>query len=334
MDLLERYLQATRFFLPRRQQDDILRELSENLISQMEEREEALGRALDEAEQADILRRHRHPMVVAGRYRSHQLLIGPVFFPVYLVALQVGLGAALLVTLVLAGVAALLYGDPIRSAVEAMLAFPGRGLMVFAWTTLVFAGLDMARVRLGIARDWDPRKLPAVVRPEFHIRRLRTLWELVVLVSAILWLVLLPWAPHLLLGPAAAVLEPAPIWPIVYFPILALWLAAAGLHAVDVVRPYWTRTRGLLRLAVHGSGLVVLAVLLTAGAWFRPTGAATLPGGVRGTDVVDLVNASFYVTFIVIAVISLIGLARELHRLKNRRIAPLPSETSSARAAR
>ena len=44
MDLLKRYLQAVKFFLPRGQQDDIIRELSENLISQFEDREEALGR--------------------------------------------------------------------------------------------------------------------------------------------------------------------------------------------------------------------------------------------------------------------------------------------------
>ena len=37
-------------------------------------------------------------MLVAGRYRSQQQLIGPVFFPIYLFALQAGLGAALLVT--------------------------------------------------------------------------------------------------------------------------------------------------------------------------------------------------------------------------------------------
>jgi hypothetical protein len=35
MDLLERYPQAVRFFLPGRQQDDIIRELAENLISQI-----------------------------------------------------------------------------------------------------------------------------------------------------------------------------------------------------------------------------------------------------------------------------------------------------------
>jgi hypothetical protein len=44
MSMLDRYLQAVRFFLPAKQQDDIVRELSENLISQMEDREEELGR--------------------------------------------------------------------------------------------------------------------------------------------------------------------------------------------------------------------------------------------------------------------------------------------------
>jgi hypothetical protein len=58
MDMLDRYLQAVRFFLPAQQQDDIVRELSETLISQVEDREEALGRPLDEAEQAAILRQH------------------------------------------------------------------------------------------------------------------------------------------------------------------------------------------------------------------------------------------------------------------------------------
>ena len=99
MELLDRYLQAVRFFLPRRgDQDDIIRELSENLRSQMEDREEELGRPLTNDERADILRRHGHPMLVAGRYRSHQHLIGSAFFPIYIFALKLGLGVALIVT--------------------------------------------------------------------------------------------------------------------------------------------------------------------------------------------------------------------------------------------
>jgi hypothetical protein len=38
--LLDRYLHAVKFFLPQKKQDDIVRELSENLISQMEDRQE------------------------------------------------------------------------------------------------------------------------------------------------------------------------------------------------------------------------------------------------------------------------------------------------------
>src|SRR5262245_26126365 len=163
MDLLERYLQAVRFFLPRKQQDDIVRELSENLISQMEDREEDLGRPLDEAEQAEILRRHGHPMLVAGRYRSRQQLIGPVFFPIYLYAVYAGLGVALLVTVVIASTTAILSaGDPVGRFIREIMQFPGRGLMVFAWTTLVFAALDYAQANLRITGSWDPRTLPKV----------------------------------------------------------------------------------------------------------------------------------------------------------------------------
>src|SRR5262245_47070800 len=91
MDMLDKYLQAVRFFLPRGTEDDIVRELSANLMAQIEDREEELGRPLTDDERADILRRHGHPLIVAGRYRSHQRLIGPTVFPMYLFALKLGL---------------------------------------------------------------------------------------------------------------------------------------------------------------------------------------------------------------------------------------------------
>ena len=58
MDLLARYLQAVRFFLPRGSQDDIVRELEEELRAQMEDRESQLGRTLTDEERSEILKRH------------------------------------------------------------------------------------------------------------------------------------------------------------------------------------------------------------------------------------------------------------------------------------
>jgi hypothetical protein len=55
VDLLESYLQAVKPLLPRKAHDDILRELSENIRGQMEEKEADLGRPLTDAEQEEVI---------------------------------------------------------------------------------------------------------------------------------------------------------------------------------------------------------------------------------------------------------------------------------------
>ena len=215
MQLLERYLQAVRFFLPRQQQDDIVRELSENLVAEIQDREEACGRPLTEDEQADILRRHGHPMIVAGRYQTRQHLIGPAFFPIYVFALKMGLAVALLVTVLLATLSAILTGDPLRHFGRAMLAYPGRALMVFALTTLVIATLDYAQSHLKLGHAWDPRTLPRLVQREHWTSRANSFFELLVTAVFIVWVLLIPGSPHLLFGPAASFLELAPVWGVV-----------------------------------------------------------------------------------------------------------------------
>jgi hypothetical protein len=331
MDLLERYLQAVRFFLPRTQQDDIIRELSENLISEIDDRQQEVGRPLNESELADILRRHGHPMLVAGRYRSRQQLIGPVFFPIYLFALKVGLGVALVVAVVLALITAVVHGDPIRQGVETMLSFPGRALMVFAWTTLAFAALDFAQASLRLSNSWDPRSLPKVVRHEYQIPRGRTLCELFFGVACVVWLLLLPRSPFLVLGPAAALVEFASVWRFVYVPIVLLTLATTALHVVNFVRPYWTRARSLMRLAISVANLIVAAVLVSAGEWFVPAMTLpTLPEGVQLDRVIGIINACFHVGFIIAGIIIVVEIVRELYKLKNRH-AQTPHDSAPAR---
>src|SRR5260221_6975082 len=83
MELLDRYLQAIEFWLPKRQRQDIIAELSEDLRSQVEEKETELGRKLEDAEVEAILKRCGSPLEVASRYRPQQYLIGPTMFPIY-----------------------------------------------------------------------------------------------------------------------------------------------------------------------------------------------------------------------------------------------------------
>jgi hypothetical protein len=83
-ELVDRYLQAVRFWLPKsHRQEDLIDELGEDLRSQIDEKESELGHQLDEAEMSAMLKRCGSPMMVAGRLGPQRHLIGPGLFPIY-----------------------------------------------------------------------------------------------------------------------------------------------------------------------------------------------------------------------------------------------------------
>jgi hypothetical protein len=319
MDLLERYLQAIRVLLQGPHQEDIIRELRENLTSQVEDREEELGRSLTQDEYADILRRHGHPVAVAGRYGPPTYLIGPTFFPLYLFALKAGLAVAFLIAVIVAIVTAAMHGDPVRSAIQAFLAFPGRALTVFAWTTLGFAALDFALSRMKLTCSWDPRKLPKVIRPEYRISRVNCTFELIFTVAFLTYLLAIPGAPHLVLGPAAAIFVPAPTWSAIYVPFLVVTMATAVSSLIDLIRPYWTPGRSLLRIAISSASLALLAVLLRAGEWVVAKPAATLPGGASLERLLEVINQSLGIGLRFACAVALVEIVAEVLRLRARR---------------
>jgi hypothetical protein len=332
--MLDRYLQAVRFFLPRHNQDDIVRELSANLVAQMEDREEELGRPLTEEERADILRRHGHPMAVAGTYRTHRHLIGPTFMPIYVFALKMGLGAAFIVTMIITVVSASLHGDVVRRIVDGLLAYPGRALMVFAWTTLGFAALDFAQARLKLTHKWDPRTLPKVVRHEDRISRANSLCECLAITAALVWLSLVPQRPALLLGPAAAFLDLTPIWSSVYGPIFAMTLATGVLSFINFTRPVWTSARSLARMAISATSLLIFFTLLRSGPWVSARDGAAFADGTPAVRVAAIANRGVEIGLAVAVIIALIEIARETHRWISRRRVSSASDSGAAHVVR
>ena len=89
MELIERYLQAVGFWLPNRQKDDIIAELSADIHAQVEEQETTLGRKMNQAEVEALLKKRGRPVLVANRFLPQESLIGPVLFPVYCFILKV-----------------------------------------------------------------------------------------------------------------------------------------------------------------------------------------------------------------------------------------------------
>lgn len=161
MDLIERYLANVRVLLPKSQRDDIIAELRDVLRGSREEEAAKLGHSLSEAEEESLLREFGHPILVAGRYRPQQYLIGPDLYPVYSFVLKLVLAiiaaAALLVGIV--GTVASI-GTP-GGALRLALSIAWGGFFnALGYITLIFAGLQRYSKPLRLLTDWRARDLP------------------------------------------------------------------------------------------------------------------------------------------------------------------------------
>ncbi|MFZ0631539.1 MAG: hypothetical protein WA399_08840 [Acidobacteriaceae bacterium] len=269
MDLVNRYLQAVRFWLPRKQQDDMIAELSEDIRSEMEERSRALGHPLTEDEVEELLRQRGSPILVANRYLPQQSLIGPLLFPIYrFVAIVVTF--CLLVPIFLGWLVTVLspgFGAD-RSAHWLSLVGLTWSHLWTAWfaamgiVTLVFAVLERTHAQQHILESWSPRKLPPVRHPSL-IPRSTSAIELAVNLAVVLWWIA-NMAPPLRFHFGNLHIALTAEWSLFFWATLALTVANAVFSSVNLVRPFWTAQRITVRLLVDLVGAVFFCWLLRA----------------------------------------------------------------------
>jgi hypothetical protein len=242
-ELVDRYLQAVRFWLPRnKSQRDLLAELGEDLHSQIEERETALGRALNEDDIKAILKNCGSPMLVASRLGPKRSLIGPTLYPVYTFVLKMVLGWILIpvFVIVLIPVSIAKAGGHWATAFAETLGNLWSGAFIAAGIiTLIFAILERTGALEGIESKWDPSTLPPLERPAKKPTTQQTACALVFSVLGLIWLLLLPQYPMLILGPAAAILHPDPTLHVFYVPLVLLTILTVLRNAVALARPQW-----------------------------------------------------------------------------------------------
>ena len=312
MELLDRYLQAVRFWLPKAQQDDIITELSSDLRSQIDDRETELGRSLDDAELEVILRKCGSPIMVASRYRPQTQLIGPALFPIYLFVLKVALLWILVpVFFVIVGPALIVpASNRLAAFFETWSALSSALFISAAVITLVFAVIERTQARMNLFEKWSVRSLPPAPKTERPASRTQTVFELICGLGGLLYLLLIPRVPFLILGPAAAFLKPAPIWHSFYLPLVLLSLVGLANQCAVLARPQWSWLPPAAKLLTTIFGMVVVNFLINAagqtpdGAWHPYVIAATSArsGGVSATQlghIAGIVNASVLLALVV-----------------------------------
>jgi hypothetical protein len=269
MDFIERYLHAVKFWLPRRQQDDMVAELAEDLRAEMEERESSLGRSLTEAEVQDLLRRRGSPILVANRYLPQRQLIGPLLLPLYVFVIKVVSACILIPSFFgwVAGFVSHAMGTD-RGTIWGTRIGPALGHLWTAWfvalgvVTLTFAILERVDAGQQLLSTWNPRKLPPV-RNLKTIPRSASLIELAVGVCVLVW-----WATNMAspltlhLGVLRVTL--APVWSWFFWSILTLTLANIVFAGYRLLRPWWTIPRVVVSLLLDLAGGAVFCALLRA----------------------------------------------------------------------
>ncbi len=261
MDLLERYLQAVKFWLPKEEKRDIIAEISEDLRSEIEDRENQLGRKLNQAEMEAILKERGRPVLVAGRYLPQRSLIGPALFPIYFFVLKI-VALCYIVPWILVWIGFLIFAPAYRSSSHLGSAWTSLWmivLMTFAVVTVVFAVLERAQAKSRFLEEWEPSKLPPVRNME-RIPRASSLFELIAGAVFVTWLANVlrtgaafdSYGVHITLTPGGRAI----CWALVCFS-----LAGMALSWVNLLRPYWTMLRSSVRAGMNFGGALVFLLL-------------------------------------------------------------------------
>lgn len=329
MEIVERYLQSVKTCLPAAQADDIIKELSENIFAQIEDKESELQRPLTESELEAIIKQHGHPLVVASRYRQEQRnvsfgrqIIGPALFPFYIRVLRFNLGLTSVILLVIFA-ALFAGGQPVGHFLQV---FTFQLLIQFAIVTFIFSLMD--RHFTQFPDRWDPRKPYGVRHPALtasvdapRIPRLTSASQLVGLFVALFWLRAVQHSQFLLFGPASAFLHLSPAWNQLYLPIVALLLLEMINAGVTLIRPDLVRFHWLMRILTTVGNLLVAYFLITRG---NPLVMTSLGGAPQAAHIAQIVNQVIYYCIWFAAAILVVHLLQDARRFLAAQPLPAP----------
>jgi len=309
MELIDRYLQSVKWMLPRKQRDDVIRELSDEILSQVEEKETVLGRPLTEDEQVALLKQLGHPMLLASRYRKQRYLIDPTIFEIYWMVLRL----VLIVTLFgmsLGAVAVAATGQGLGEALGILARYPFAALSVFAWVTLVFVVLDIVQVKCDFFGKWDPRTLPKLTKKEPKHSMSESVAALALgAIFGVWWLVGLKHQ-FLIFGPGVAAVHFGAVWQTLYPLFVVLVMVDLVRHTIDALRPGWEKGRVAFLLFFRAMNLLALYFLFNASDLL--VAGDSLPTQLH--PVIKNLNQAIHIGLAVAVIVTVAQAARDVYR--------------------
>jgi hypothetical protein len=322
---LDLYLNNLSKLLPADQREDIIRELSEDIRSEMEDKQAELGRTLTEEEQYEILKRRGNPLQVAAGYTSNKgtfafgpQWIGPVLFPFYARVLTFNLGLTFLIigtifaALTLSG-QQFHFGDLLSSVVLQL-------FIQLTAVTLIFAVAEKHFSRN--PHHWNQDALKIDIQLRIHeginkginkkireVSRFESLSILVASTVGLMWMQALWTHPFFIFGPAASLIQFGPIWHRIYMPTVAIILVSMLRAAINLAWPDWVLFRNVAALVFEAASMAIIYVLMFSGSWVVPVPTAN---SASAPHIAQVVNQWMPYGFWAAAVISIFQIIKNL----------------------
>ena len=332
MELLDRYLQAVRKHLPWERQDDIIAELRANLEAQLEDKEAELGRPLTAGEAEEWLKQIGPPMQVAARYYPQQYLIGPAVFPTYWFVLRLAVFWVMIAYSIGVAVQIAVHTPNWGALLEGVLRVPEVLLTTAASVTLIFAAIEFLATRYpgrwpalaSPSGEWSPSALPPVEEQAVHGQKPRSyahaVAEVIFGCLFLMWFLLVPHYPYLLMGPGAAYLHGSPfqLAPVLvqfYWWVVGLNVLQLGWRVADLLRGRWQGPPLVQRKTVQALGLIPLLLLFTVRdqAWVTLRNPALDQASYGGA--VEAINKAIYIGALFLCAIAVLQLLWEMGRM-------------------
>jgi hypothetical protein len=322
-DLIERYLNAVKFWLPGKQQKDILAELSEDLHAQIDDRESALGRPLNEDELVALLKKRGSPMRLAGGYLPEQRLVSPGMMPIYRLVLKILLPWAVIPVFSALFIAPLFDAANTAGSLWWTIGNSIRTLFfMIGIITTAFALVD--RYHTKWIDRWDPRKLPRVPPAQPRMQWYNDFAAFAFGMAGFFFWAVTMWNRTVFVFEGGFHITPGAIWGQLYWPILGVTLARAVVDLYCFMRRDWTRGQSWVRIALDGAAMAVAAVCLRGGSWVDMSSPTLAAADVA--KLVSMVNHLVRVSLVfalAIAVVDVIKHGRLLYRSKNAQTAAI-----------
>jgi len=154
MNILNAYLEETRQHLPLKNRDDIIAEIRSVLLDMIEERNPNLESTPDETTIKAVLSAYGSPRKVAQQYSSHQHLIGPQIYPVYMQVLKIVL-IVITVINILGLTIAIISGSAAENGIFLTIVETVGGLFSSLFITFGIVTLSFALIERFAPQEWQ-----------------------------------------------------------------------------------------------------------------------------------------------------------------------------------